>query len=132
MLQCSTWVHGDEEADAVVQSHRGAVREQEMLLALPDGGQDAVDLCSEQMYGLVLLCLSCVAQNDELTSGSGTAWKHAVQGAHLLRADGEDVQVDAVELVEAAPQTALGQALVDLACVHGRPESSPHALLARP
>ena len=34
--------------------------------------------------------------------------------AHLLRDDGEHLEVDAVELVEAAPHTCLGEALDDL------------------
>ena len=39
-----TRVHGNEEANARVQRHRGAVCERERLAALPDGIQDAVHL----------------------------------------------------------------------------------------
>ena len=37
-------VHGDEVADSGIQSHRGAVCEDEGLAALPDGTQHAVHL----------------------------------------------------------------------------------------
>ena len=38
------WVHGDEEAHARVQRDGGAIRENELALALPDGAQHTIHL----------------------------------------------------------------------------------------
>jgi len=62
-----TGVHGDEEADTVVQRDRRAVSEQELLLALSGGRQDAVHLHSS-------VSVTDLAHRSVNDAGSDAMW----------------------------------------------------------
>jgi len=74
-------------------------------------------ICRQHIYAQQLVCLHAGDGTNLLDCDKAECMSVVLQflKPHLLCTDRQHVQVDAVELIKAAPQATLGQTLVDFA-----------------